>query len=76
MLTKIKENPVTTLAIVGFATFIVAVGIIEWPILLALFLTVLSIVIIFLLLYGIDEEAKRRENKRLQKERSKVIDEL
>jgi hypothetical protein len=27
-------------------------------------------VIIFLLLYGIDEEAKRRENKRLQKARS------
>jgi len=76
MLTKIKENPVTTLSIVGFISFIVAIGITSWPLLLGLFLTGLSVVIIFLLLYGIDEEAKRRENKRLQKERSKVIDEL
>ncbi|AWN04032.1 hypothetical protein PBI_PEREGRIN_207 [Rhodococcus phage Peregrin] len=76
MLTKIKENPVTTLSIVGFISFIVAIGITSWPLLLGLFLTGLSVVIIFLLLYGIDEEAKRRENKRLQKARSKVIDEL
>ncbi|AWN04538.1 hypothetical protein PBI_GRAYSON_210 [Rhodococcus phage Grayson] len=70
MLTKIKENPVTTLSIVGFISFLVAIGITSWPLLLGLFLTGLSVVIIFLLLYGIDEEAKRRENKRLQKERS------